>query len=394
MFSNYKVGRVVMRVLSTSIISLSMLFLTACGGSSDGPSNTTPDKTAATISLGKKIFFDQNLSSGSNQSCASCHAPEAGFADPDAAVTAQAPVSEGSVGGAFGNRNAPTAAYASFSPDFRLTATAKTSEDGSKYEGGQFLDGRRSNLIGQAKDPFLNPVEMNNTDEADVVDKIRNASYVNEFLNVFGANALDDVPTAYNLIATAIAVFETSAEVNKFTSKFDASLVGSYTLTASEANGLAVFKGTKAKCANCHVIDNPTGGPALFTNFKYFNIGTPVNTMNPAYVADNMYRDGGLAENSSNITIADQTTEHGKFKVPTLRNVELTSPYMHNGAYDTLDEVITHYDIIVADSLYTAEVNENIASELNAGTDQGLGLSVTEKTDLINFMKTLTDGYM
>lgn len=382
-----------MRVFSTSIISLSMILLTACGGSSGDAPGTTPDKTAATISLGKKIFFDQNLSSDSNQSCASCHDPVAGFADPDVAVTKLAPVSEGSVGGAFGNRNAPTAAYASFSPDFRLTTTAKTSEDGSKYEGGQFLDGRRSDLIAQAKDPFLNPVEMNNTDEADVVNKVRNASYANEFLNVFGANALDDVSTAYNSIATALAAFETSTEVNKFTSKFDASLVGSYTLTASEANGLAVFKGTKAKCANCHVIDNPTGGPALFTNFKYFNIGTPVNTMNPAYIADNTFRDEGLAGNS-NIAPADQATERGKFKVPTLRNVELNSPYMHNGAYDTLDEVITHYDIIVADAFYEAEVNDNIAAELNAFTDMGLGLSETEKTDLINFMKTLTDGYM
>lgn len=383
-----------MHSTTIGIFSLAAILLAGCGGGSGGSGDTTntpPVNTASIASVGRAIFFDANLSSGSNQSCASCHDPAAGFADPD--TSAMAPVSEGSTGGAFGNRNAPTAAYASFSPRFRLTSTTRTSEDGSKYEGGEFLDGRRSDMVAQAKDPFLNPVEMNCADEMEVVNKVRNASYVNDFLSIFGANALDDVATAYDFIAQALAAFEASPEVNQFTSKFDASLIGQYTMTASEMNGLNVFSGNKAKCANCHVIDNPTGGPALFTNFKYFNIGTPVNTMNPAYVSDNTFRDEGLAGNS-NITPADQVTERGKFKVPSLRNIELTAPYMHNGIYDTLDEVITHYDIIVADSFHTAEVNDNIASELNPFTDMGLGLTNQEKTDLINFMKTLTDGFI
>jgi cytochrome c peroxidase len=115
--------------------------------------------------------------------------------------------------------------------------------------------------------------------------------------------------------------------------------------------------------------------------------------MNPAYVIDSTFRDEGLATNS-NIDSADLATERGKFKVPSLRNIELTAPYMHNGVYETLDEVITHYDIVVADSFHVAEINENIASELNPFSDMGLGISTQEKTDLINFMKTLTDGYM
>ena len=383
-----------MHSTTIGIFSLAAILLAGCGGGSGGSGDTTntpPVNTASIASVGRAIFFDANLSSGSNQSCASCHDPAAGFADPD--TSAMAPVSEGSTGGEFGNRNAPTAAYASFSPRFRLTSTTRTSEDGSKYEGGEFLDGRRSDMVAQAKDPFLNPVEMNCADEMEVVNKVRNASYVNDFLSIFGANALDDVTTAYDLIAQALAAFEASPEVNQFTSKFDASLIGQYTMTASEMNGLNVFSGNKAKCANCHVIDNPTGGPALFTNFRYFNIGTPVNTMNPAYVSDNTFRDEGLAGNS-NIPSADQATERGKFKVPSLRNIELTAPYMHNGVYDTLDEVVTHYDIIVADSFHTAEVNDNIASELNPFTDMGLGITNQEKTDLINFMQTLTDGFL
>lgn len=382
-----------MRGILISVLSLVVILLSGCGGGSDKTPGNPPANTVSIVNLGKKIFFDTNLSddgSGNGtQSCASCHDPVSGFADPG--VSAMAPVSEGAVPNAFGNRNAPTAAYASFSPSFRLTTTARTSEDGSKYEGGQFLDGRRSNLVEQAKDPFLNPVEMNNADAADVVNKVRNASYANDFLSVFGANALDDVATAYDFIAAAIAAFEASPEVNKFSSKFDAVQNGQATFTASEQNGLNVFRGNKAKCANCHTV--PASGPVLFTNFKYFNIGTPVNDMNPAYISDNTFRDEGLAGNS-NIAAADVAGERGKFKVPTLRNIELTAPYMHNGAYDTLDKVIDHYDIIVADQFYVAEVNNNIAAELNAFTDMGLGLSTTEKTDLINFMKTLTDGYV
>ena len=378
---------------SFGIATFTAILLAGCGGGSGSgdTANTTPVNTASIASVGRAIFFDENLSSGSNQSCASCHDPAAGFADPG--TSAITPVSEGSVGGAFGNRNAPTAAYASFAPQFRITNTAQTSEDGSKYEGGQFIDGRRSDLVAQAKDPFLNPAEMNNADETQVINTVRNASYASDLLSVFGADALDDVATAYDFIAQALAAFEASPEVDQFTSKFDASLIGQYTMTASEMNGLTVFSGNKAKCANCHVIDNPAGGPALFTNFKYFNIGTPVNTMNPAFISDNTFRDEGLAGNTD-IVPADQITERGKFKVPTLRNIELTAPYMHNGVYDTLDQVITHYDIIVADSFHVAEVNDNIASELNPFTDMGLGLTDQEKTDLINFMKTLTDGYM
>jgi len=375
-----------MRIGSVCILFI-VIFITACGGGSGGGSNNP----ATMASVGRAIFFDQDLSSGGNQSCASCHDPVAGFADPGSSVLT--PVSEGSVGGEFGDRNAPTAAYASFSPEFRLTATVQTSEDGSKYEGGQFLDGRRSNLIEQAKDPFLNPVEMNNADAAEVVSKVRNASYVNDFLSVFGDNALDDVAAAYNHIAEALAAFEESEEVNMFTSKFDAFLIGQYTMSTTELRGFNLFRGTKAKCANCHVIDNPTGGPALFTNFKYFNIGTPVNTMNPAYISDDTFRDTGLAANS-NIDPADQAGERGKFKVPTLRNVELTAPYMHNGVYDTLEQVITHYDITVANFFLDPEISDNIASELNPGTNVGLGLTVQESTDVVNFMKTLTDGFM
>jgi cytochrome c peroxidase len=171
-----------MRGNIVNIFSLTALMLTGCGGGSGDSGNSadnTPVNTASIANIGRAIFCDTNLSSGSNQSCASCHDPATGFSDPRASSVA--PVSEGSTGGDFGDRNAPTAAYTSFSPQFQLASTARTSEDGSKYEGGQFLDGRRNDLVEQAKDPFLNPVEMNNADESELVNKVRNARLCDRF---------------------------------------------------------------------------------------------------------------------------------------------------------------------------------------------------------------------
>ena len=356
---------------------ITALFLAAVGCGSG--STSVVDE----VSLGRKIFFDENLSSNANQSCASCHDPVAGFADPGVSLTA--PVSEGSVSGSFGNRNAPTSAYASFSPDFRLTTSNQSSETVSKYEGGQFLDGRSVDLVAQAKAPFLNPVEMNNADEADVVAKVQSSDYADDFIAVFGAGAFDDVNDAYNNIAVAIASFESSTEMNPFTSKFDAFQNDPVNnpLSASEMRGFNLFQNKDtAKCANCHTVTSPATGPSLFTDFKYFNIGVPSNAGTPAAAVDL-----GLG------AVVMEPLEDGKFKVPTLRNIELTAPYMHNGVYDNLRDVIRHYDITVANEFKTPEVNRNIALELNAGTFESLGLSEQDYLDLIAFMKTLTDGY-
>jgi len=373
------------KLITTSLfITGSLLTLNGCGSSNDpSPTIITPSNDVSLASLGEKIFFDENLSSNSNQSCASCHDPVAGFADPD--VTTTAPVSEGSVTASFGNRNAPTSAYASFSPDFGLSTSPDTSEDGSKYQGGQFLDGRSVDLVDQAKAPFLNEVEMNNADEAEVVNKVMNSTYADDFRSLFGSTVFDDTMTAYNNIAEAIAAFEKSKTMNPFTSKFDAFQLDPVNnpLTASELRGFELFKDENtAKCANCHVIGDPDTEPALFTNFKYFNIGTPINPDNP-----DSTQDLGLG------AVVNETEEDGKFKVPTLRNIALTAPYMHNGVYETLQEVVTHYDIQVANDFIFPEVNRNIASELNKGTFEGLNLSEQDYIDLIAFMETLTDGY-
>jgi cytochrome c peroxidase len=157
--------------------------------------------------LGRLIYFDKDMSNPVGQACASCHLPIAGYADPDQEL----PVSEGAVTGRFGGRNSPSAAYAAFSPVFGQDPVS------GQYFGGQFWDGRAPTLEEQAKGPFLNPVEMNNTKEG-VVQTVRNSRYSELFKLLYGSESLDVTDSAYNLIAQAIASFERTTQVNRFTS--------------------------------------------------------------------------------------------------------------------------------------------------------------------------------
>ncbi len=158
------------------------------------------EDTPAIVNLGERLYFDSNLSEPAGQSCASCHLPGAGFADPDREL----PVSRGVHPDRFGNRNTPSAAYALYSPRFHFDPLENA------YIGGQFWDGRADTLEEQAKGPFLNPVEMANADQAAVIEKIRKATYAGEFRAIFGAGSLRNVATAYEFVAQAIAAFERS----------------------------------------------------------------------------------------------------------------------------------------------------------------------------------------
>jgi cytochrome c peroxidase len=171
--------------------------------------------------LGKFLYTDKNLSLNQNQSCMTCHHPSAGFADPDnLRDPIDFPVSAGSDPTLFGGRNAPSAAYAGFSPLFRLDA------DIGVYVGGMFWDGRATGsvlgdpLVEQALGPFLNPVEMGMTKEA-VVAAVAVSKYAKLFLQVFPQTDFTIAEDTYNNIGIAIAAFERSAAVTRFSSKFD-----------------------------------------------------------------------------------------------------------------------------------------------------------------------------
>jgi cytochrome c peroxidase len=337
--------------------------------------------------LGKKLFNDTTLSQPNGQSCASCHSPKFAFTDPDQSE----PTSAGVLPKRFGFRNAPTVSYATFSPVMQYNPEEVS------YQGGLFWDGRATNLTDQALQPFLNPLEMHDKDETQVIKAVRAANYAPLFLKVFGKDALKkaNIDTAYAQVATAIAAYEGTAEVNPFSSKFDAYLAGTAELTAKETLGMNLFNG-KANCSTCHISEVGAFAAApLFTDFTYENIGVPKNWNNPyLYLPPDLNPDGvnfidvGLGNTLAPLGV---TGEDGKFKIPTLRNVALTAPYGHNGYFTSLKEIVHFYNTrdVPSAGFPPAEVpeTENLVDLGN------LGLTDAEEDAIVAFLETLTDGY-
>ena len=337
----------------------------------------------AMADLGRKLFFDPNLSEPAGQSCASCHLPTAGFADPDREL----PVSRGIHPDRFGDRNTPAIAYSMFSPELYFD------KDEQHYVGGQFYDGRAKNLEEQAKQPLLNPVEMANPDKAAVVKKVRAADYAEEFIQVFGKDSLSSVDAAYDKIAIAIAAFERTSVFRPFSSKYDYYLAGKVKLSKQELRGLELFEAEdKGNCAACHPSQpDEEGNPPLFTDFTYDNLGLPKNSESPFYTQSREFNPKG--KNHVDIGLAKTTgreEDRGKFKVTTLRNIALTPPYFHNGIFSSLKESVDFYNTRdTRDDWGEPEVSDNV------NTDElgDLGLSDAEVADIVAFMQTLTDGY-
>lgn len=237
---------------------------------------------------------------------------------------------------------------------------------------------------------------MGNKNAAQVRDKLQRSSYASLIKQIYGGSIFDNADAALNAAANAIVAYEQGPEFALFSSKYDYYLQGKVALTAQEQNGLQVFEAEdKGNCAACHpnsVGDN--GEPPLFTDFSYDNLGAGKNNKLPFLMMDKTinpdgthYRDMGLALNQNIDNAADQK---GKFKVPTLRNIELSGPYLHNGLFETLEEIVGFYNTRDTDEKWpAAEVSENVNTE-ELGD---LGLTDQEVSDLIVYLKTLTDGY-
>jgi len=332
--------------------------------------------------LGKKLFFDKNLSTPPGQACADCHSPDSGFGNPDANL----PVSRGVHRDRFGNRNDLPAAYAAYSPKFHYDPNEQM------YVGGQFWDGRAVDLIEQAKGPFLNPLEMANPDEKTVIEKVRKSDYSDLFLEVFGDSAFKDANEAYNMVAKAIAEYETSAELNPFSSKYDLYLAGKVTLNEQEQRGLKLFDDEKkGNCAACHPSQPGADRvPPLFTDFTYDNLGIPKNPENPFYYLPAKFNpDGAKFVDLGLGAEVGKPEEIGKFKVPSLRNISRSSPYLHNGIFKTLRQVVVFYNTRDVGPWPPPEVPVNVNRE-ELGD---LKLTEQEIDDIVAFLLTLTDGY-
>jgi cytochrome c peroxidase len=343
--------------------------------------------------LGKALFFDTNLSDPPRQSCAACHGPTVGWTGPDAAINAGGAVYEGAVAGRFGNRKPPSVAYAGDSPILHF--------DGTAWIGGMFWDGRATGatlgdpLAEQAQGPFLNPLEQNNASAQAVIDKVLASGYASQFASVCTESGTS---ARYACIARAIAAYERSFEVSPFTSKYDYWLKGKAKLTGQERRGLDLFNG-KGKCACCHV-------PPNFTDYSYDNIGMPRNPNNPFYNEPDWnpqgasWVDPGLGGflQAAGYPEAVYTPEWGKHKVPTLRNVGLqpakkfTKAYGHNGYFKSLDEIVRFYN--TRDVPGAGWPLPEVAANVNTTEMGNLGLNHGEELAIVEFLKTLSDGYV
>jgi cytochrome c peroxidase len=387
------------------------------------------------IALGKRLFFDTSLSSPAGQSCASCHSPSSAFSDPDHSR----PVSLGVLPGRIGTRNAPAIAYNCFSPAFGFDWTDKA------FFGGMFLDGRVADLPTQAGEPLLNPAEMHNSSKAEVVQKVIDSGAAGDLLRLYplapaelmglaedksSAGYAAAVEAVYTRIGQAITAYEISNEVNPRTSKYDAYITGEAELSEQELRGMNLFFG-QACCSECHVstgrrrLASDYGGAApaprdryarntLFTDYGYENIGIPAVPVDllGAKGGSSPQPDPGLGGTMQRggMGAASAYWEQGKFKTPTLRNIEKSAPYGHNGYFQTLRDIVHFYN--TRDVPGAGPIGEGGSGKSEGGSSSkpawpapevlhnvnrermgDLKLTDSQEEDLVAFLKTLTDGY-
>lgn len=342
------------------------------------------------ILLGQQLFFDTNLSKQRTQSCATCHAPDKGFTDHRGQGVAAA-ASLGDDGKSLGDRNAPSAAYAALTPPFYQN------KDGH-YVGGQFWDGRANTLADQAAGPPLNPVEMGMPNKASIITRLQeNLTYQAQFKTLYGQDIFTTPDAAYAAMTDAIAAFEATDFFVPFDSKYDRYLRGEYELTSQEELGRTLFFSEQfTNCNQCHQL-RPTPGSKdeTFSNYEYHNIGVPENTALRA-INGATAKDYGLFNHPA---ISDEA-QKGKFKTPTLRNVAVTGPYMHNGVFKDLRTVVLFYNKYNSRSekrqinpetgqrFAPPEVPENLSL---VELEHGPALTDKRIDALVAFLKTLTD---
>ena len=295
---------------------------------------TTPEK----IALGKKLFNDPILSGNNTRSCASCHHEDKAFTDGlEKAVSLD--------GKSLIQRNTPTLANIAFQRVF-------------------FADSRVSYLEDQAVAVIKNENEMHGSLEKSALAIQKKADYVKDFKKAFPQGEINEFE-----IKNALASYIRS--LSKYDSKFDRYMQNKEIFTADEKAGFNLFAG-KAKCATCHFIPLTNGTvPPNFDKSESEILGVPNK---------NKKLDGDLGK----FVITQAAIHKHSFKTPTIRNIELTGPYMHNGVYKTLEEVVDFYNDGGGLGLGLELENQTLPEDK-------LNLSDKEKKQLIAFMKTLTD---
>lgn len=328
-------------------------------GLPDLPVPKNNPQSADKVSLGAKLYSDKRFSLDGTVSCATCHNPEQAFVD-------KLKVSKG-IKNFTGTRNAPTVLNAA-------------------YYKTQFWDGRRKDLEGQSKDPLLNPVEHGLSSHDDLIKIVKaDPDYSARFKTVFGVDS-DSIHIDH--VALAIASFERT--IISGNSPFDRYRFGKEEKALSESaiRGLALYMG-KARCQDCHTIGETN---AIFTDDKFHNLGVGFKRIQPKLeeilqkkaesktgpTSDEEILTNLESSELGRFAVTGINEDLGAFKTPGLRNIALTSPYMHDGSLASLEQVIDLYD-------RGGETNPFLSSGIRP-----LGLTGQEKADLVSFLKSLT----
>jgi cytochrome c peroxidase len=283
--------------------------------------------TVEGVELGRKLFYDPILSADNTQSCASCHSPAFSFTDNGKRFSV-------GINGIEGTRNSMPVINAGWMNDF-------------------FWDGRKISLEEQALEPVPNPIEMHQS-WPDAMSKLNvHPDYPDLFFKAFGTRNIDST-----LVTKAIAQFERTMISSN--SKWDRYLRGEAQLSLAENKGFEIFFTERGDCFHCHTT-------ILFTDNLFHNNGL-----------DSEFTDKGLFEVTGN------ENDIGKFKTPTLRNLEFTAPYMHDGRFATLEEVVNFYS-------HEVQWSPTVDPLMKKVEQGGVQLTEEEKQYLVAFLKTLTD---
>lgn len=289
------------------------------------------DDAAALRALGRAIFFDPALSEPRGTSCASCHDPARAFSGVNGSTNG---LPSGSRPGHFARRASPSLLYLRYVPAFRLHQEGDDPQ--AQAFGGLFWDGRVDTVRALARQPLLNPDEMNNGDGAALAAKLARAPYAAELTRLVGAPS--SAEAALDGVGRALEAYLTSDEMAPFSSRFDDFVRGKGTFSPLERRGLALFEDPqKGACSSCHLVDVGSRDPraSLLTDYGYDAVGAPRNARAPRRGAPDL----GICERRAGA----EGVSCASFRTPSLRNVALRASFMHNGTFTRLRDVVAFY---------------------------------------------------
>ena len=359
--------------------------------------------------LGRLLFMDPGLSASGRTACASCHDPARAFGPSgDRAVAVAGPD-----GRTDGVRAVPSLTYTQAVPRFTEHFFDDDGDDSVDQgpAGGRTWDGRAASAHEQARLPLLSPFEMANSSELEVVEKVRQSSYAQQFRSAFGEHFFDRPQAAFKGVLLALEVFQQSpAEFYPYSSKYDAWLRGQAVLSPAEERGRVLFNDpAKGNCDRCHPSGVRAGAFPQFTDYGYAALGIPRNRAIPAN-ADPGYYDLGLC-GPFRTDFLDHRAYCGLFRTPSLRNVALRRVFFHNGIAHSLRDAVRFYferdsrpdlwyppsaggGAPAYDDLPEAHWG-NVEREPPFGRPPGGTPPVADADidDLVAFLGTLTDGF-